>query len=574
MTGDDSSRAERDFVEDTYSNMQCSVTERYYDNLDNNPENTWKRNDQSARDEMVDVSVIPFDNLHIHRFCNVFPVKLRKDQKVDDTHGSKGDRKQSYSWSIGLPFVEYRLEIFPFEKGIDEYHSDEIQFLPCRGESNYESKSLSVFGGLTRTALQFTPFIIATVMLMLVIFAELSPRVEGISVFFFSISPTVIIAGSGSLLMWGILLWLIVGAGLISARDIMEAITVYGLICLLGIGTAVSVYLVLTASDPRSLSPNIIYISGYLLLTLLGGMFIYDGMLRTEYLFNNLEQNLIVEDETIYNKYKKQIAENLRDTTYIPVVGNLPTYLLFAIVLVSQFTGIWLITDGPQHLDLTITLVVNVIFNIVMAIIYFQMFVLINCFHNLITGNVRLDPDNEVNGSGMSDDKTHDLISYHPFHPDGYGGFRDFGRFATRVNGLLLLGGLYVIYRLYIQGARAFPESGIGLTTQPTLEILLWGVSYVGPVAVLIFIAFAWLYFSFWNIHVKMSGEMEVHYTNLLQKKQKENAEECIGSIEDGKMFKDTRKQAPVWPIDTKMLISSLSSGVLPLVLALPRFLF
>ncbi len=370
-------------------------------------------------------------------------------------------------------------------------------------------------------------------------------------------------------------MWLIVGAGLVSAREIVAVITVYGLIGVLGLGTVVSIYLVLTASDPQSLSPNIIYTSGYLLLTLLGGMFIYDGILRTEYLFNNLEEKLIVEDTDSYTKYKEHIRNSLRDTTYIPFVGELPTYLLFAIVLVSQFVGVWLITDGPQHLDLRITLVVNVMFNIVMAIIYFQMFVLINCFHDLITGNVTLNPaGSERNASDTDEHKTYDLLSYHPFHPDGYGGFRDFGRFATRVNGLLLLGGLYVIYRLYIQGARAFPASEIGLTTQPTLELFLWGVSYVVPVVVLIVFAFAWLYFSFWNIHVKMSNEMEEHYTSLLQQKQKENVRKSIGSIEDGKMFKDTRKEAPVWPIDTKMLISSLSSGVLPLVLALPRFLF
>ncbi len=572
--GDDSSRAERELIEDTYADMQCSISGQNYNKLSDKPANTWKRNDQSGRDEMADVSVIPFDNLHIHRFCSVFPLKLRSKQNMDTTQGTKRNEKQSNSWLIELPFVEHRIEIFPFEKGIDHQCGDEIRFLPCRGEANYESKSLSIFGGLIRTALQFTPFIIATVMLMLLIFAELSPRVEGISAFFVSLSSTVIIAVAGSLLMWGLLLWLIAGAGLISAQEILEAITVYGLIGILGLGTAGSIYLVLTASDPRSLSPNIIYTSGYLLLTLLGGMFIYDGMLRTEHLFNNLEKKLIVEDKISYQKYKKQIADNLRDTTYIPVIGNLPTYLLFALVLVSQFAGIWLITEGPQHLNLTITLVVNVIFNIVMAVIYFQMFVLISCFHDLITGNVRLNTDHKSSESDTSDDKTYDLISYHPFHPDGYGGFRDFGRFATRVNGLLLLGGLYVIYRLYIQGARAFPESGIGLTTQPTTEILLWAVSYVGPVVVLIVLAFAWLYFSFWNIHVKMSTEMEEHYTSLLQKKQKENSEKSIGSIEDGKMFKDTRKEAPVWPIDTKMLISSLSSGVLPLVLALPRFLF
>lgn len=557
---DDLSHGDSSVVEDTYCEMQCSMTGQA------EPTNTWKRTDQCARDEMADISVIPFDNLHLHRFCNVFPVALR------NPHDAYKHDQQQQPWLMDLPAVKYQLEIFPFQKGIEQNGDDEIRYLPCRGESNYESRSLSAVGGLIRTALQFTPFIIATVMVLLLLYAELSSEVEGISAFFVSVSPTVMIGATASLLLWGVLLWLIVGAGLISARETVAAITVYGLIGVLGLGTLGSIYLVLTAPDPQSLPPNIIYTSGYLLLTLLGGLFIYDGMLRTEYLFNNLEEKLIVEDTDSYTEYKEQIRSSLRDTTSFPFVGELPTYLLFAIVLVSQFAGIWLITDGPQHLDLRITLVVNVLFNIVMAVIYFQMFVLINCFHDLVTGNVTLE--DECNAADTDEHQTYDLLSYHPFHPDGYGGFRDFGRFGTRVNGLLLVGGLYVIYRLYIQGARAFPAAEIGLATQPTLELLLWGVSYVGPVVVLIMIAFAWLYFSFWNIHVKMSNEMEEHYTSLLQQKQNEADGTSIGSIEDGKMFKDTRKEAPVWPIDTKMLISSLSSGVLPLILALPRFLF
>lgn len=94
------------------------------------------------------------------------------------------------------------------------------------------------------------------------------------------------------------------------------------------------------------------------------------------------------------------------------------------------------------------------------------------------------------------------VVLYRPFHPDDRGGFRDLGRFATRVDVILVVAGGYVAYRFYAEGLLNLPSGGI----EPSLLGITWVVLYVGPIAAYVFLVLFWLYHSFWRLHKKMEG--------------------------------------------------------------------
>ncbi|MFC7226512.1 hypothetical protein N0B31_03790 [Salinirubellus salinus] len=544
------------------------------------PADVWARGDRPNRNHKADAGVVPFDDLHFHRYCDLVPVRLTEEARTDDAG----------FWGR-LSSLPDGVEFFPTPDGVDEADRT-IHYLPSRDrrepettEEEREAERLPLTG-LVRTALQYTPLMVTCIALLFVVSAELVPHVQGLSVYLSSLPLVLVPAGAGGAVLWGLLAYLVVGAGLVEGRELAKAVAVYGLAAVLALGTAASIFFVLTAEDPRTLEPNIVYTSGYLMLILVGGVLTYDAMLRTEHLFEHLGDKLVVEgpDETAYPAYRRKVADQLSHRTTFPGGYEVPTYLLFAPLLVAQFAAVWALAgDGPQNLSFSVTFGVNVLLDLVLAVIYFQLFVLIKSFHDLVTGTVTLYRDEEGYHHEQSDagDRTAeevDLLSYRPFHPDGRGGFRDFGKFATRVNVLLILGGLYVTYRLYVQGARDLPAAEVALDTALSLDVFVWVVSYVGPVVVLIVVAFAWLYYSFWTLHVKMAHERERAYVQWTRRRRDDESDDLprdtpLGAVEDAADWQERRAPAPVWPVDSRLLASLVSSSLAPLLLALPQFL-
>ena len=493
------------------------------------PEEVWVRDDTDGRDAAVDAGVMPFDDLHLHRYCDISPVQLADSPPGIETNTG---------WLAALRTLLARVELFPPADGTRPGTHEVIRYLPARGDELPEGESRSplwFLRGTVRTVIQYTPFVVATLALIFVVAAELSPAVEGLSAYLLAVPSSVVPLAAVAVVLWGVLGYLLIGAGLVRGEELAKGMVVYGLVGVLSVGTAGSIYLVLTADDPTALPPNIIYTSGYLLVVLVGGLLTYDGMLRTEYMFNNLERTLVVEpeDQSAYEAFRRKLSRQLSDRTSITLVGEVRTCWIFAVLLVSQFAAIWAVGGaGPQNLSFSVTFVANVLIDVVMAIVYFQMFILIKGFHDLVTGQVTIADEDDI------PEGPHALLSYRPFHPDGRGGFRDFGKFATRVNVLLILGGLYV-----------------------------------GPVLVLLAVSLAWLYYSFWKLHVKMAREREQHYTSYLLRNRDENADDRLGSFDDALEWQERRAPAPVWPVDTRLLVSLVSSTVVPLVLALPRLM-
>ncbi|MDX1747362.1 MAG: hypothetical protein R3324_15610, partial [Halobacteriales archaeon] len=396
---------------------------------------------------------------------------------------------------------------------------------------------------------------------------------------------------------------------------------------------------------------NILFTSGYLLMLLIGGLLVYDGMLRTENLFENLGRKLVVSDrredapftresawlpvglldesdqeevsdgavpisstaadrlvekvfesvgaeerdyisqEDLYPLFHDDLRDSLEDTTDVPIVGEVTTAFLFAPLFVVQFAVVWMIQLGPQNLEFPVTLWGNVLLDLFIVVVAFQFLVLIKKFGELITDSVQVDVVHVGAQTDGGTRKTTDrrlelgerrrqeieLLTYRPFHPDGRGGFRDFGKFATRVNVLLILAGLYVTYRLYVQGGRTLPEvvTQSGAAHDISVSGIVWVVSYVGPVIAYTVAAGAWLYYSFWQLHLKMAREREEQYTEELRRRRMEpdgNPAERIGIASYRYEWLEIRASAPVWPINYRQLMSLASGTLAPVVLSFSRF--
>jgi len=360
-------------------------------------------------------------------------------------------------------------------------------------------------------------------------------------------------------------------------------------------------------------------------------LFVYDGMLRTEHLFLHLPETFVVDDDPdfdsscddgrgsdpgrtdddetgdddsdrahegtsgrrdekpsdrndpcpggsknrAYHDFVIDLTERLdHSRAWLPV----PTAYLFAVLFVTQFAALWVVGVGPQNLDFPVTLVANVVLDLFIVVVAFQFLVLVDALYNLVEGEYDVvDDRNDADAKDSEDAGAEDgtepdavrALTYRPFHPDGRGGFRDIGKFATRVNLLLIMAGLYTGYRLYVQGMRVTPAetvSGLPLEAGATV----WFVSYVVPILAYGVAAGAWLYYSFWHLHLRMAREREQQYTER-QRALRTGRGERVGDLEDATDWLEKRNAAPTWPINNRQLASMVSGSVVPLLLSLPN---
>ncbi|MFB6301884.1 MAG: hypothetical protein ABEH78_03345 [Haloferacaceae archaeon] len=421
--------------------------------------------------------------------------------------------------------------------------------------------------GGARTTLRFTPVFVILVSTLLVVYAEVVDGIVGISRLLPSVSSWILGALGGGGALWVLIIYLIGRVGLIDWREFLKAIVVWGLLVSLLAGSLYSVYLVLSVTDPSEVNDHIVFVSGYLSMLLLGGLGVYDGALRTETMFDCLAdgKGSIVNDEGSYNEkgdgaytcWKKELQKKLDDK-----VLGLPTSHVFSLLFITQFVVIWL-RMGPQNLGSDLLLVINVVADFVLVIVAFRFLILIKYIHMLMTDQYAPDGENEVR-----------ILTYQPFHYDRRGGFQDFGRFATRVNLLLLVGGLYTVYRLYVQGLRSIPAAGI-LHFDTHVQLLLWAGNFVLPILAYAVAAGAWVYYSFWAIHRKMVSDKQMLSANHQGVRGGDEPLPTVGdSFED---FEDGvdwyyLKTAPEWPINSRYIASIVSANVVPLLLPLLRF--
>lgn len=467
-------------------------------------------------------------DLHLHRICEVVP-------------------QVTLSWT--WPFVHPKPEgdnppVFEPVRS-DGTAADEVEF--------------RFVSGLPRQLLRHVPLLILVATVAMFASPEVVPGVDvaGLS----AIVPQ--LTGSNAALfalfvaIGPVLLWLLTEVDVIGMQEIPSASVVYGLVGFLGLGILLSLYFVATADHPSQVDRNVILTSGYLLTLLLGGMVLYEATLRIEHLFVTVGErdNDIIDNPQEYRRFLTDLSDAVDED---PIFGLVRPSRLFGVVFAFQFLIVWTLGAGPQNLNYSVGLVVNFGLNAVLVTVVFKFFILVRYFNKL-----------------MNERKEYGEIGLHyePFHIDGYGGFRDFGRFATRINVILTLAGVYLVYRLYIIGGLEFPTEGVAGFTDPFV-LTTWFISFIGPVAAYALGVGAWGYYSFWSMHVKMERDKQLLARRFQGQRgdwdldRTPSAGDTIDSFEhcSGPNWSAFRA-APTWPLDVNKMVSLISGNAVPLLL-------
>lgn len=430
---------------------------------------------------------------------------------------------------------------------------------------------LSYTPPVARWALQHTPFLVLLAT-FLFLFIEFGWVIRRLGTDLVRVLTPVSGVVSLFLVFWVVILLLLVRVVLqFPDKSTVKSVVVHGLVIGLTAGLLVGIYAA-TPEAPFPLGESVretlvSFPFAFLWMLLIGGHLVYDGMLKTENMFDQLanKEPAVVEDGEGYeDEFLSNLKADLRHThepgKWLPSVlterwwfpGKIRTAYLFATFFVAPFFFIWWLaptgTDPISNFALRGgAALVPAILDFFLVVVFFQFLVLINYFNSLLT-----DPETgESDGTGVT-------LKYVPSHPDGYAGFRDLGSFSTRVNALLLVGGVYEGYHLYVRGFRTVPELSQGLT----IPAVSWGVGNLLPLVTYVFAVVIWLYLSFWQIHKAMRRGRE----RLLE----EHASKRAAADDSQDEEVDRLRNGPVWPINNRLLISIVSMDLMPLLTIVP----
>lgn len=327
-------------------------------------------------------------------------------------------------------------------------------------------------------------------------------------------------------------------------------------------GVGYSLYLVVTNRVTGS-QQHLAFKAGYFLFILLVGHLTYDGLvLRGENLFWNLKDSRIV-DSKKYDDFRNQLTDSLGPIKLgkytLPIGENGYTVgplhvapgILFALVLLVPTIPLPLLTFETSHPLLgRLAYGIIVALQILLIAVLFQFVVLLWQFSKLLSK---------------------DFMDYKPFHPDEHGGYRALGRFATRVNLILVVGGGYVAFR-FVTGGLTHLQ---GFANASGLWIANWVVSFLGPIVVYVAVVVLWLYFSFWRMHRQMRrGRREK--IEKLQRQAREDVEDenspndtHMEDLELDAPVWESLQGAPVWPIQRRSLMGVIVLDSMPILVPL-----
>lgn len=460
----------------------------------NRPVRAWQRSGTDHSPDEDDGG-LPLDDLNIHQYCAVYPYQPDDDPELRTTDG--GD-------------LDVRL-----------------------------------VRGVPRWGLRNTPLVILVMTILFFGSAEFWPGVAGVSSQFVTLSMAelaTLVAVAAVLLVVSILL---IQIGILDIKTLYTGGIVYGLVGFLLAGTVYSAILV-AVSYPTAPGPNVVFASGYLLLMLIGGLLVYDCVLRTEHMIETLPETHIVADTDKYLTLAKELSSRLdravvdTEWTLFGRRVRIPTSHAIATVAVVTAVAVWTITQGPQNLDFPITILGNAVINFVAAIVGVQFLIVVAWLYELTKADI-------TGGDRPS------VLTYKVYHPDGHGGYRDLGKFVTRVNLLFIITGVYAVYRLYVHGLRAAPAD-ITSVADPTVSAMLWVLNFGGPVVIYPFFIGVWLYYSVWQIHLRMIRERERTYAETTDR---------FDTDADWHI----RTNGSVWPFDSTQVHSLLYGHLWPVIL-------
>lgn len=417
----------------------------------------------------------------------------------------------------------------------------------------FHQHKLKIFDGPLRRMGLYWPFVILAATVAIFVGAEFT-ALTGLSQYVPAVTETRAYVLLGTGLLWLLLLSLLNYAGIISRDEFVTPLMVYGLLGWLGLMVTISIVIVFFSNAPSELPKLPIFTSGLLLAMLLGGMIGYDLMIRGENLFWNLDLKNIIENPEGYREFRQELKQRLKLTIPFTDISIAP---VFGALFVLQFGVFWLLTSGPQSLNSTIGLAINLLLDFFMMAAVFQFLIGLQLFRPLLT-----------TGVDTSEGKVE--LVYRPFHPDNHGGFRDLGRVAMRINTMLALGGFYYAYRLYVQGSRAFVP---GMMDSVSLSLIIWIVNYVSPIVLYVLLAAIWLYSTFWQLHLLMSHHKERLVLAKQQRERDSEADTPIGDVVDERAWNELR-DAPEWPIDRRQISTALFANSLPVLLSISNIPF
>lgn len=349
--------------------------------------------------------------------------------------------------------------------------------------------------------------------------------------------PGILIGG-----LWLYLVYRIVGTAL-QGPPLHRSIVFLATAIPLLIGTVHATVIAWTNAGSGS-EPATTVQTGYFLFVLITGHLVYDGLaLKTENLFAQLGTTSIV-TRSEYDDFYENLTETLGDTLKIGGV-TIPRSVAFALTLALIPILLPVIVTPWAGWGELAYVAYSIVTLFVIAVLY-DVFILVYKFTELLQ---------------------RDILTYQPFHPDDHGGFRDLGRFATRVNTILLVAGGYVAYRFYAEGILNLPSDGLSLS----LVGVTWIVLYLGPIAAYVFLVLFWLYHSFWRLHQKMENGRQQRIEEI-QRQTKTNTQRQnrdFTDLETDAPPWESLREAPTWPIKRRGLFGIIVVDAIPVVITL-----
>lgn len=505
---------------------------------------------------------------HRHFYCRGLKLSCNLQPTDGNDEGVSRDNTQDQSTDSASYDDDQGLEVFVRgECGPDATAEFDIHTLPfhqyCaglgRGEwyvSEARKTGIKLHpGSWIRILGRRWPLLILVLGFGSVTLAEWSSAISGISAFVGNVTSGQFLFGLLLVGLWSGVIFLVDYGHVIERNALWKPLLVYGLVGLFGLGTATNVVRVFLASDPTTLEDNVVFASGLFLAMLVAGMVVYDTLIRTENMLANLGRKAILENKAGYQAFKRELEVKLTQRLF-----GTPIHVstAFSVLFVAQFGVFWWIGDGPHGMGSLTLLVVNVLLDFLLMIGVYQFALVLSEFRPLL-------------GRGYESERGLVRLQYRPFHSDGRGGFRDLGRAAMRVNGLIIIAGLFYGYRIFVQGSRSLTAA---IVADPlSTPALLWGFNYVFPILVYGVVAAGWLYFTFWQLHVKMVKQRE----ELILERQRalrmdaKKTDKPLGHHEDAEFWRDLGN-APVWPVDNRQLTTLVTANAIPLFLTFSSF--
>lgn len=484
-------------------------------------------------------------------------------------------------WDLDIDEAVTEVETLP-EKQFFELCP--VPFLP--GDSLFEDDVDEIditFAPLpVRMVLRHIPTIVLFATLAVIVEAELRPDVVGLSTVVQGMhaGPLLFFA-----LVWGGITAVFIKSGIVPRDTFLKAVIIASLGGVLALGTIYEAYYTFSASVPDGGSPHVSYMASTLLVSLVAGMFAYDLLLKGENMFSKLGKTNIF-DEELYDEFKTDLAADLEEG-----VAGVRYGYIFAGLFLLNFVSIWSV-NGPVGLGLVSGLLFTLLIDFVLLVGVFQFLIGITGLRRIMRGQFTVD--------GVTLEPT-----YLPYHPDGHAGFGDIGRCAMQINVIMIIVGVFYVWRAYFAGLRNFPTLEdpaftpfyadlLGITSvvgSGAYEWLIWGANFLLPIVAYLLVVSFWFYYTFWEIHKRMvKGKKD---TILARQSDNRDAGRVANPVRIGETVDDGPRadeelpvgeyndrdpwqslyEAPEWPINTRKLAWIVSGNAFPVLFSIPTIL-